>query len=192
YDQKCRLLNDFNWTCFACLKHPVNKPIDPSLGLSPTGRPIQVGENSTAFSSHRIDIYEECRSKDSTDPLMNSEIISESYTVRYKLINNSVTIKSKKPDRNQPFPKIGIGLTEFSPDGRYLATRNDNCSNVIWIWSIDINLSLCSLLIHTSGDVSSLVWDPNCSGRLALCTDSDTVFLWTPQGCLAIQVRWFS
>ncbi|CAH8848513.1 unnamed protein product [Trichobilharzia szidati] len=187
YDQKCRLLNDVNWNCFACLKHPVGKPIDPSVGLGPSGRPIQVGENSTPFSSHRIDIYEECRSKDSTDTLMNSEIISESFTVQYKLINNSVTIKSKKPDRTQPFPERGIGLTEFSPDGRYLATRNDNCSNVIWIWSINIHLSLRSLLIHTSGDVSSLVWDPNYSGRLALCTGSDTVFLWTPQGCLTIQ-----
>ncbi|CAH8496921.1 unnamed protein product [Schistosoma turkestanicum] len=181
YDQKCRLLNNFNWTCLACLKHPVNKPIDPSLGLSPNGRPLSVDNEVDGaletYRAHRIDIYEEFRANASSD-------LS---TVQYKLVNDPVTIQSIKPDPNQPFPKIGVGLTEFSPDGRFLATRNDNCPNVIWIWSIDRRLSLFSLLIHTSGHVSSLMWDPGCSARLALCTGSDAVFLWTPQGCLVVQ-----
>ncbi|KAH8875686.1 WD repeat-containing protein WRAP73 [Schistosoma japonicum] len=191
YDQKCRLLNNFNWTCIACLKHPVNKPIDPSLGLSPSGHSLcandEVDRDLTTYRAHRIDIYEEFRTNGSSDSSTNFKGLQGSSTVQYVLMNDPVTIQSNKPDPNQPFPKIGIGLTEFSSDGRFLATRNDNCSNVIWIWSIDSRLSLFSLLIHTSGSVSSLMWDPKCSSRLALCTGSDSVFLWTPQGCLVVQ-----
>ncbi|VDP43444.1 unnamed protein product [Schistosoma margrebowiei] len=191
YDQKCRLLNDFNWTCLACLKHPVNKPIDPSLGLSPNGRPLcvddEVDGDLETYRAHRIDIYEEFRTGASSDLSTNFKGPLDSSTVQYKLLNDPVTIQSIKPDPKQAFPKVGIGLTEFSSDGRFLATRNDNCPGVIWIWSIDRRLSLFSLLIHTSGCVSSLMWDPSCSARLALCTGSDTVFLWTPQGCLAVQ-----
>ncbi|CAH8536918.1 unnamed protein product [Schistosoma bovis] len=191
YDQKCRLLNDFNWTCLACLKHPVNKPIDPSLGLSPNGRPLcvdnEIDGDLETYRAHRIDIYEEFRTGVSSDLSTNFKGPLDSSTVQYKLLNDPVTIQSIKPDPNQAFPKVGIGLTEFSTDGRFLATRNDNCPGVIWIWSIDRRLSLFSLLIHTSGCVSSLMWDPRCSARLALCTGSDAVFLWTPQGCLAVQ-----
>uniref|UniRef100_A0A3Q0KCX1 Putative wd-repeat protein n=1 Tax=Schistosoma mansoni TaxID=6183 RepID=A0A3Q0KCX1_SCHMA len=191
YDQKCRLLNDFNWTCLACLKHPVNKPIDPSLGLSPSGRPLcvdnEVDGDVETYRAHRIDIYEEFRTGVSSDLPTNLKGPLDSSTVQYKLLSGPVTIQSIRPDPNQAFPKVGIGLTEFSSDGRFLATRNDNCPNVIWIWSVDRRLSLFSLLIHTSGCVSSLMWDPRCSARLALCTGSDAVFLWTPQGCLAVQ-----
>ncbi|CAI2728854.1 unnamed protein product [Schistosoma spindalis] len=191
YDQKCRLLNDFNWTCLACLKHPVNKPIDPSLGLSPNGRPLcvdsEVDGDLETYRAHRIDIYEEFRTGASSDLSSNFKGRLDSSSVQYKLLNDAVTIQSIRPDPNQAFPKVGIGLTEFSSDGRFLATRNDNCPSVIWIWSIDRRLSLFSLLIHTSGYVSSLMWDPRCSARLALCTGSDAVFLWTPQGCLAVQ-----
>ncbi|CAH8548320.1 unnamed protein product [Schistosoma rodhaini] len=191
YDQKCRLLNDFNWTCLACLKHPVNKPIDPSLGLSPSGRPLcvdnEVDGDIETYRAHRIDIYEEFRTGVSSDLPTNLKGPLDSSTVQYKLLSGPVTIQSIRPDPNQAFPKVGIGLTEFSSDGRFLVTRNDNCPNVIWIWSVDRRLSLFSLLIHTSGCVSSLMWDPRCSARLALCTGSDAVFLWTPQGCLAVQ-----
>ncbi|CAH8530605.1 unnamed protein product [Heterobilharzia americana] len=192
YDEKCRILNSFNWTCLACLKHPVDVSIDPSLGLSPTGHPVYISnKNDGECTTHRINcihIYEEIYTRSSSDFLTNlSSNHMSSSNVQYKLINNPVIIESKQPDPKKAFPKIGISFTEFSSDGRFLATRNDNCSNVIWIWSIDRYFSLFSLLIHNSGEVSSVMWDPNCSARLALCTGSDTVFLWTPHGCLAVQ-----
>uniref|UniRef100_A0A183AHM5 WD_REPEATS_REGION domain-containing protein n=1 Tax=Echinostoma caproni TaxID=27848 RepID=A0A183AHM5_9TREM len=78
-------------------------------------------------------------------------------------------------------------LASFSKDGRFLATRNDNAPRALWIWSIDRRLSLFSLLVHTSGPVQCLAWDPTTPARLALCTGSDSVFMWTPQACLVVQ-----
>ncbi|THD22501.1 WD repeat-containing protein WRAP73 [Fasciola hepatica] len=196
YDQKCRLLNSFNWSCLISLSHPTDKPINPALGLSATGKPIQIDgeldsrvpdtqEAPLGYRPHRIDVYQEYR----TDPsALAAEFRRPQPTeVVYRLVDEAITIPSIKPDPKLPNPKIGVGLASFSKDGRFLATRNDNAPRALWIWSIDRRLSLFSLLIHTSGPVQCLAWDPTTPARLALCTGSDSVFMWTPQGCLVVQ-----
>lgn len=37
-----------------------------------------------------------------------------------------VEVEATKPDPEKPFPKLGVGVIEFSPDSRYIATRNGN------------------------------------------------------------------
>ncbi|KAA0190771.1 WD repeat containing protein WRAP73 [Fasciolopsis buskii] len=196
YDQKCRLLNSFNWSCLISLFHPTDKPINPALGLSATGKPIQIDgdldshgpeaqEVPFGYRPHRIDVYQEHRADSSA---FDAEFRRpQSSEVAYHLVDEAITIPSVKPNSKLPNPKIGVGLASFSKDGRFLATRNDNAPRALWIWSIDRRLSLFSLLIHTSGPVQCLAWDPTTPARLALCTGSDSVFMWTPQGCLVVQ-----
>ncbi|KAF7257838.1 hypothetical protein EG68_04881 [Paragonimus skrjabini miyazakii] len=195
YDQKCRILNHLTWACLATLTHPVDKSINPYLGLSPTGRVLQADSDNCQedetpnYRPHRIDAYEERRLADTdtvTGPITTSPAVCQS-GVAYCLVNKPIMIQSIRVDPKVPFPKIGVGLMSFSTDGRFLATRNDNAPSVVWVWSIDHRLSLFSLLVHTSGPVSAFVWDPSSPARLALCTGSDCVFMWTPQGCLAVQ-----
>lgn len=83
---------------------------------------------------------------------------------------------------------MGVGLCVFSPTGRYLATRNDNSRSTIWIWLISVRIYLVAVLIHTSGPVHSLAWDPQAPARLALCVGTNNVLMWTPQGCLSVKV----
>ncbi|CAL8072936.1 unnamed protein product [Calicophoron daubneyi] len=204
YDQKCRILVWTNWACLACIAHPVGKPINPLLGLSPTGKALCLNGDLEeledgllpTYRPHRIDIYEEV--VQNPDNAVSSAVLLSSGDgsrqkpansgVSYRLVSGSVTIQSVNPDPKLAYPKIGVGLLAFSSDGRFLATRNDNAPRTVWIWSIDHRLSLFSLLNHTSGSVSALVWDPTSPARLAICTGSDSVFMWTPQGCLAVQI----
>ncbi|CAH8604652.1 unnamed protein product [Dicrocoelium dendriticum] len=184
YDQKCRILNHFNWSCLASLAHPVDQSINPYLGLGPSGRVLHLDDNIGPgvsdhplhnYRPHRVDVYEEVRHE------------QQAQSVAYCLRSEPITIQSIRVDPKLPFPKVGIGLVAFSSDGRYLATRNDNAPHVVWLWSIDHRISLFSLLVHTSGPVRSLAWDSSSPARLALCTASDCFFMWTPQGCLVVQ-----
>ncbi|KAG5444947.1 WD repeat-containing protein wrap73 [Clonorchis sinensis] len=198
YDQKCRILINFNWTCLATLTHPVDKAINPIFGLSPTGGIINVDGDACvdntevdgpSYRPHRIDAYEEQRKEDSAGLNISLGGVrkTEQTGVLYCLLHEPFVIQSVRPDPKIPFPKIGIGLIAFSTDGRFLVTRNDNAAHAVWIWSIDHRLSLFSVLIHTSGQVAALAWDPTSPARLALCTGSDCLFMWTPQGCLAVE-----
>ena len=41
-----------------------------------------------------------------------------------ELSKTPVSIQSLKPDPDKPNPRLGIGMMTFSPDGKYLVTRN--------------------------------------------------------------------
>ncbi|VDL88206.1 unnamed protein product [Schistocephalus solidus] len=92
------------------------------------------------------------------------------------------------PPISQLILEIGVGLCLFSPTGRYLVTRVDNAPGTLWVWRAGLRFSLISILTHTSGPVLSAAWDPQSTARLALCIGTDVVFMWTPQGCVAVEV----
>ena len=81
--------------------------------------------------------------------------------------------------------KVGVGLSEWSSCGRYLASRCDNLPTTVWVWDIP-SLSLAALLVQTS-PVRSLAWDPALP-RLALVTGQSSLHLWTPLGALISRV----
>ncbi|VDP78431.1 unnamed protein product [Echinostoma caproni] len=115
YDQKCRVLNSFNWSCLVSLTHPTDKPISPILGLSATGKVIQVDadldsqvqdaqRSSSNYRPHRIDVYQEHRSDPSAfDAEFRRPQTSE---VSYRLVDDAITIASTKPDPKLPNPKV--------------------------------------------------------------------------------------
>ncbi|KAI8870828.1 YVTN repeat-like/Quino protein amine dehydrogenase [Ramicandelaber brevisporus] len=107
----------------------------------------------------------------------------------------SVTSDHILPDVNKPEPRLGIGLMEFSSDGAYLMSRNDNMPNTIWIW--DTNTFRLACVIHTLHPVKMVKWSPVAPDELAFITGSHTaagpsspyLYLWTPStGCTATNV----
>uniref|UniRef100_A0A672YHI7 WD repeat containing, antisense to TP73 n=1 Tax=Sphaeramia orbicularis TaxID=375764 RepID=A0A672YHI7_9TELE len=96
-----------------------------------------------------------------------------------------VQIPVVKPDPDRANPKIGISSLAFSADGRYLATKNDNMASVAWVWDMQ-KMNLVAVLEHTSA-VKCFQWDPK-HPRLALCTGNAKLYLWSPAGCVSVQV----
>lgn len=114
--------------------------------------------------------------------LPGSQIVSES---RYDAQEPPIALQVVKPDPDKPNPSIGVGIVLFSPDNRYLVTRNDNMPHAIWIWDMP-SISLIALLVHTN-PVKAVEWDPKQS-RLALCTGTNKLYMWSPAGCISVVV----
>lgn len=67
----------------------------------------------------------------------------------------------------------------------YFCFLADNVPNAVWIWDIQ-KLKLFVVLEHMSA-VRSFQWDPQ-QPRLAICTGGSKVYLWSPAGCVSVQV----
>ncbi|KAJ8320300.1 hypothetical protein KUTeg_001887 [Tegillarca granosa] len=90
-----------------------------------------------------------------------------SSTVEGTNVQTPVKIPVVKPDTNKANPKI------------------DNMPNTLWIWDIQ-RLTLCTVLIQGAA-IKCIKWDPNRT-RLALCTGTNKLYMWSPAGCLSVQV----
>lgn len=67
----------------------------------------------------------------------------------------------------------------------YFFVTADNMANVVWVWNMQM-MSLEAVLEQTSA-VRCFQWDPR-HPRLALCTGNTKLYLWSPGGCVAVQV----
>lgn len=50
-----------------------------------------------------------------------------------------------------------MGQLCWSPDGRYLLSRNENMPSMLWVWDVTDTLGLCCVLLHSS-PVKSAQW----------------------------------
>ena len=96
-----------------------------------------------------------------------------------------MVVPASRPDPEKPNPRLGVGFAAFSPDSRYLMTRNDNMHSAVWIWDM-LELSLVALLLQ-SGPVREACWDPH-QARLAIATGNSRLYLWSPAGCVSVCV----
>lgn len=62
---------------------------------------------------------------------------------------------------------------------------SDNMPQSLWVWDMQ-RLGLLAVLEQT-GPVRCFNWDP-CRPRLALCTGNGRVYLWSPAGCVSVNV----
>lgn len=96
-----------------------------------------------------------------------------------------VSVPTHKPPTDKANPRLGVGIMEWSADGRYLATRNDNMPTAVWVWDIT-RLELASVML-TLEPVRSVAWDP-VQPRLATCSGGKRVYVWSPEGASCVQV----
>ncbi|XP_053307920.1 WD repeat-containing protein WRAP73 [Spea bombifrons] len=168
FDEKVRILNHVTWKPIKELSHPatVNHPKAvvykelercPGVATDELMFPLPKGKPSSLFS---------VRSK-------------------YEIADVPVTLRVIKPDTDRANPELGVGMLAFSPDNRYLASRNDNMPCSVWIWDVQ-KMRLFAVLEQTL-PVRSFLWDP-IQPRLAVCTGNSKVYLWSPAGSVSVPV----
>ncbi|XP_029411706.1 WD repeat-containing protein WRAP73 isoform X3 [Nannospalax galili] len=168
YDGKVRLLNHVTWKMITEFGHPVAINNPKTVVYKEAEKHPQLGLGRLAFPPPRA--------------MAGSLSTSES---KYEIISGPVSLRTLKPVADRANPRMGIGMLAFSPDSYFLATRNDNIPNAVWVWDIQ-KLRLFVVLEHLS-PVRSFQWDPQQS-RLAVCTGGSKVYLWSPAGCVSVQV----
>ncbi|XP_015999879.2 WD repeat-containing protein WRAP73 isoform X2 [Rousettus aegyptiacus] len=161
YDGKVRVLNHVTWKMLTEFGHPatVNDP--------------------------RIVVYQEAeksRRRALDRPAHPAPRAAES---RYEVASVPVPLQTVKPAADRANPRIGVGVLAFSPDSSFLATRNDNVPNAVWIW--DVQKLRLFVVLEQLSPVRAFQWDPQ-RPRLAICTGSSKVYLWSRAGCVSVQV----
>ncbi len=84
-------------------------------------------------------------------------------------------VKQVVPEADKPDPVLGVGTVEWSCDDRYVATRNDNMGETVWIW--DAHHLALAAIATTLAPVRMMKWDPR-RPRLAFCCGNDKVYIW--------------
>lgn len=168
YDEKVRILNHVTWKKIAELEHPVT------------------------VASPKIIVYREMEKSPAVemDKLLfppSKAIVSSLFSTKskYEVAQESVSLHYVKPAIDRANPKVGVGMLAFSLDNCFLATRNDNIPNALWIW--DIQKMKLFVVLEQLCAIQLFQWDPRQS-RLAICTANTRVYLWSPAGCVSVQV----
>uniref|UniRef100_H3D349 WD repeat containing, antisense to TP73 n=1 Tax=Tetraodon nigroviridis TaxID=99883 RepID=H3D349_TETNG len=167
YDEKVRILNHITWKKVAQLEHPASINSTNAVVYKEVEGRAAVGAEDLSLQNVSVG-----------SALFNTQS-------KYEISPLPVQIPVVKPDPERANPKIGVSALAFSSDSRYLATKNDNMASVVWVWDTQ-KMSLEAVLEQTSA-VRCFQWDPR-RPRLALCTGNSRLYLWTPAGCVSVQV----
>lgn len=162
YDNKCRVLNHVTWKTVAEHSHP------------------------HTIQDATVIVYKEIEKKPGF--LKGESVSSYGYYAvpsKYEVQETPVQIPIVKADPEKPNPKIGVGHVSFSNSCRFMATRNDNMPNTLWIWDV-LTLKLATVLIQISS-IKAIEWDP-VQDRLALCTGNNKLYFWSAAGCVSVEV----
>jgi WD40 repeat protein len=107
-------------------------------------------------------------------------------TSQYSISDLPLKLPAVRAAVDRPNPKAGVGISTWSPDGAYLATRCDDRPNIMWIWD-SAKLELASVLIQAA-PIRAAEWSPSLPHRLALACASGRVYFWTPNGASCAHV----
>nr|XP_020013969.1 WD repeat-containing protein WRAP73 isoform X3 [Castor canadensis] len=168
YDGKARLLNHVTWKMITEFEHPATIN-DPKIVV------YKEAEKSPQLGLGHLSFPPPCAV---ASPLSASES-------KYEIASGPVSLQTLKPVADRANPRMGIGMLAFSPDSYFLATRNDNVPNAVWVW--DIQKLRLFVVLEQLCPVRSFQWDPQ-QARLAICTGGSKVYLWSPAGCMSVQV----
>nr|XP_008968973.3 WD repeat-containing protein WRAP73 isoform X2 [Pan paniscus] len=163
-----RILNHVTWKMITEFGHPATINDPKIVVYKEAEKSPQLGLGCLSFPPPRA----------GAGPLPSSES-------KYEIASVPVSLQTLKPVTDRANPKIGIGMLAFSPDSYFLATRSDNIPNAVWVWDIQ-KLRLFAVLEQLS-PVRTFQWDPQ-QPRLAICTGGSRLYLWSPAGCMSVQV----
>lgn len=154
YDQKIRLYNHISWKEITEFEHKK-----------------QLSEDE------EIHVYTEEEYKQG-----GAYNFEEEVTSRYKMLDLPIKLTKAKMTKGQesnPASGNGVSLLAWSYDSKYLASKNDNTPNVVYIWDLS-TLGLSVVLIHFD-PVKSIDWSKK-SNHLVITTNSPRIFIWSVNG----------
>lgn len=157
-----RLLNNLTWGLISEFQH----------GVSASGQAVAYREVETQDAIDRIEPFS------ATGGL-------HAVGSRYDVDDDVRPLESVRADPEKPFPQLGVGLLEFSPDSRFFATRNDNMPTVVWVWNV-AKLRTTAVLRHIAG-VRTLKWHPH-RNLLVMATGGGSLYFWSSRGALCAQI----
>ncbi|GFO22024.1 protein tilb [Plakobranchus ocellatus] len=119
--------------------------------------------------------------------LSHPEVVDSSTVVVYKEVETRMPAAPSNVVSVAPTASLFTSQSKFlfSHDNKYMITCNDNMPCAVWIWDVR-KISLCALLIQAN-PVKCVCWDPS-RPRLALCTSNNKLYMWSPDGSLAVEV----
>ncbi|EGD72033.1 hypothetical protein PTSG_00050 [Salpingoeca rosetta] len=158
YDQKVRLLNNVIWSEIIDFKHT-------QTVTSTANRVVYAEIGAPAAEAAAKDIAHA--------------------SSQYELISGSYKFNALKLDSEKPNPRLGVGWMAFSSDSRFLASRNDNMPNTLFIWTV-AKLRLTAAL-HQLAAIRCAAWHPT-RPLLALCCGQGQVYFWSTAGALALRI----
>ena len=86
---------------------------------------------------------------------------------------------------NDKMPKIGISKMSFSYDNNFLATKNDNMPNVLFIWELNL-MNLFTVLIHLN-EVIYFNWSKE-QNYLFISTNNNKLYYFTVDSCKILEL----
>ncbi|CAN8074061.1 unnamed protein product [Agarophyton chilense] len=204
FDDILTLVDIHRWILIKQLAHrsPNISDVHPPVIYRERSKLIKQNENSSAHTNvSRIP-----RARQGVRSRNNNVIKTKKKEVRsscFEIVNSENEVEITKRVRTFSAKGTafgGVSMCDFSPNGRYIATRTESASNVVYIWDV-INLCLYTLLILEQ-DVTSFQWnnasddlkrdDENC--QLAIVCAGDCLYLWKAGGAASLNVsdhiRW--
>eukprot|EP00941_MAST-03F_sp_MAST-3F-sp1_P005425 g5425.t1 len=203
FDEHMRMLNHLNWRAFGEYAH-IPRLHDPA-GMRKSTRPVEgsavivyreeaVKEMTEIALSKNDDGYKTTKGSRNSNGNLNEsphlEIVHSKTRYRpdssvtplrtVRALPGKVPTKGSAKSLNQLAngPRMGVGMLEWSSCGRFVATRNDNMPNAVWIWDM-ARLRLASVLEHQIS-VRGFAWNPT-RPQLAICTSAPKIFFWTSE-----------
>ena len=155
FDQSLRIYNNISYTCSSIFNH-----------------------DKDILDNKNVNYYKE-------------EIINQEGETKYVELKPPIDLKSEniyiKGSNlfNDKLPKIGIGKMAFSYDNNFLATKNDNMPNVLFIWDLNI-MFLQTVLIHLN-EISCFEW-MKTKNILFISTNNNKLYYFTLDSCKILQL----
>lgn len=177
YDERLRVLNHLTWQPLAECAHPSNvrSPEDAVVYKEVVERPQVEPEEAVETEMHGGD---------------GDGLAAAARRGRYVVCALPEAVPVARPPPARANPKLGVGTVEWSPDGSYVATVNDNMAGAVWVWDMR-SLALSAVLLHAE-PVAAARWEPcaerGAAPRLAIATGEGRVGLWTPEGVSCVHV----
>ncbi|XP_062821694.1 WD repeat-containing protein WRAP73 isoform X2 [Anolis carolinensis] len=168
FDEKVRILNHVTWKKIAEFEHPVDI-VSPKIII------YKEVEKSPAVDTEKL-VFPPGKK-------MSSSLFSTKS--KYEIAPVPLSLHLVEPAADRANPRIGVGMLAFSCDNCFLATRNDKIPNAVWIW--DVQKMKLFVILEQLCPVQLFQWDPR-QARLAVCSGNNRVYLWSPAGCVSVQV----
>ena len=184
YDNSAILVQDTPTTCRLLIYTPLGDLITKielyqfklgikNMDISPNGHYICLGlfdqtlriYNNISYTCVTVLEHEKTLLDDITVNYYKEEVINNEGETKYIQLKPPIDLKrenlyiARNNYSNDKSPKIGINKMAFSFDNIFLATKNDNMPNIVFIWDLN-QMNLQSVLIHLN-EVVFFQWAKN-------------------------------
>ena len=210
YDNSALLIPDIPTTCRLFVYSPIGDLITKielyqyklgikTIDISPNGHYICLGLydqslrifNNISYTCVTIFEHDKQILNDTIPNYYKEEMINNEGESKYIQIKPPVDIRKEnifKKENNlasDKNPKIGIGKMAFSYDNFFLATKNDNMPNILFIWDLN-QMNLLTVLIQLN-EISYFQWAKN-QNILFISTNNNKLYYFTLDSCKILKL----